>query len=261
MIVGAYLATHKNPMFARLAMLQLAQQTYLPHVIAIHESGHTESYKWAWKDIEQDLTTFHGVKVLYAYTPANPGHPIYQAVPLKRLFDEGCEVFFKIDHDDLYSIRHVASGLRNLEGYDAVVKAKHGFLIQPSGADYRYIPATSFFDVPMKGHAGSVCFTRHVAAEYLWEMELNQGREDDLTLSRVLKDKYAVNYVFDDPTTVYVSHGGNTSTKEWASWEVLRQQGDSSAPQTPYVNGAKSISAHPNFNTGLPTALKAIQQP
>lgn len=231
--VGAYLPTHNNPMFARLAMLQLAAQTRRPDVIALYQNGSPNDYGWAVDDVSWELAE-SGVDILTEFSTDNPGHPNYQLRPLKRLYAEGCDVFFKIDHDDFYDTNHIESGLSGLRICDILLNESCRVLVLPYRGKYVYYPKMTFYKSPMKGHASSVCFSRDVAEEYIRDMEENQGKEDDLILGTITAPKFNIQRWVGQPTTTYVTHGANTDTSYWAESERLRQKGLGVSNGCPY---------------------------
>jgi len=225
MKVGVYIATHNNPLFLRLCLSQVAIQSRLPDMVAIHENTHPQSYMWAVDDIAESLKS-KAVIILHDITHETIKHPLYHRKPLQRLFDEGCDVFFKLDHDDFFRINHIEHGLTQLsKGVDFNLNTLTAILLLPYRAGYVYMTPQPITRLnPLGGPAMTLCFNRTVAERYLAVMSdaASYGKQDDEVFRGIMQEFRGT--FTPECTTVYVIHGTNDSIRDWTEDEPRRQQ-------------------------------------
>ncbi len=227
--IGVYLPTHCNPLFLRLAVLQLMAQHTRPAVIAIHENNHERSYLWAVKDV-LEIVANSGVEVIHDFTPARLEEPEFYRVPLMRLIESGCEVFFKFDDDDFFYASHIEHGVEQLQGFDYTINRLAEILVLPYRSKHVYFPAAPFDLNPTGCMSDSVCFNRRFAVAYEEALRsADPGTPDDVVMSAVQKG-FRGNIVGARATTCYVTHGANISTAGWAEEERFRQRRDRRKP-------------------------------
>lgn len=219
--VGVYLATHNNPMFLRLALLQLEAQSYLPSVLAIHENGHPEQNgDIINRDILNRLMN-KGVSVIYDHTPAGLSHPYFHYLPLKRLVDcGGCDLFMKWDHDDIFyesHIKRLMHGMRTSYPYQWIGQTQADILVLNS-KQYMFRKNKQFVWNPLGGMSDCFMFDKAVAEQYLSDMLDRAGKNeaDDWILHRYTLPKFTNGRMIGTTATAcYVSHGRNDSTSHW----------------------------------------------
>lgn len=224
--IGVILATHNNPMFLRLALLQLLMQTHTPAVVAIHENGHTEK---SGLRINEDVIERLGKKgtvVLYDHNPPGLSHPFFHYLPLKRLVDSGlCDFYTKWDHDDLFYEHHLDLlwyAMRNIivdasMGVPWVGKIRADVLVLREPA---YIARfdREFTWNPLGGMSDTFMFNGAVARAYLQDMLDRAGTKeaDDWVLHKYTLPKFPRGVMLNSlPSTCYVAHGRNDSTRHW----------------------------------------------
>jgi hypothetical protein len=236
--IGVYLPTHCNPLFLRLAILQLMAQRTRPAVIAIHENNHECSYLWAARDV-LEIVANSGVEIIHDFTPARLEEPEFYRVPLMRLIESNCEVFFKFDDDDFFYADHIEHGVEQLQGFDYTINRLAEVLVLPYRGKYVHIPAAPFDLNPTGCMSDSVCFNRRLAIAYEKALRSAQsGTPDDVVMNAVQKG-FRGNIVVERATTCYVTHGANISTAGWAEKERLRQRRDRRKP----ARAADSVAA------------------
>ena len=227
--IGGYVAAHNNPLFLRLTLLQILAQTVKPHVVAVHQNNHYTDYLWAVEDLIP-VAQVQGIQVINIHNPQAPRPREWFAVPIRRLLDEGCDYFFKFDHDDIYYSNHVARLLEFLTaGYDYVINKVVGKLVLAPGKPYDYDPHCDFGQIHSPGGmSGSVAFSRRFAIQNLRDLESETSGmdwEDNITTQKTLSS-FAGNVMRltdQKPTTCYVAYGGNASSAHWACFEWCKQ--------------------------------------
>jgi len=222
--IGVFLASHNNPMFLRLALLQLEAQTVLPTVLAIHDNGHNDRALPLVGDVYRRLLS-KGVTVLYDHNPPGMCHPFFHYLPLKRLVDNGrCDVYTKWDHDDLFYEDHLESLVTRMRktlvmppDLDWIGKRRADVLVLREPA-YLFKQNREFTWNPLGGMSDTFMFNDKVAREYLQDMLDRAGTKeaDDWILHKYTLPKFPQGVMLDSrPTTCYVSHGRNDSTRHW----------------------------------------------
>lgn len=225
MKIGVYMPTHRNPMFLRMALMQMALQTRLPDVIAVCQNNQDESGEWAVHDIIEYLEG-HGTKVLLYHMKEKLQNPMFYLVPLQLLINEGCDVFLKIDHDDLFFREHVERMVAQLdESCDYVINTAAFMLTLPFGGDFVYKLTSNFDTNPLGGMSDCICFNRALAEAYAEDMKQHIGKADDAILYDYTLPRFRVKKITRTPTACYVSHGSNLTTSEWARVEFKKQTG------------------------------------
>lgn len=218
MKIGVYLASHNNPLFLRMALLQLEAQTIKPDVLAIHENGHpNQTVDLINMDVLKRLRKT--TQVLYDHTDAGLSHPYFHYLPLKRLVDSGrCDQYTKWDHDDIFQDTHLETLALDLSTFDWIGQRKADVLIL-NAKQYVYKRGVDFglFN-PLGGPSDSFMFTNEVAECYLKDMLDRAGKNeaDDWILHKYTLPKFPRGRLMDcRPTVCYVSHGKNDSTSHW----------------------------------------------
>jgi hypothetical protein len=225
-MLGAYLPTHFNPMFLRLAMLQLYAQKVQPDVIAIYENGHEQSYLWVVEDLIQSFAEL-GVQVLHEHTAGTVSAPIYHERPIRMLLEAGCEVFWKVDQDDLMDINHSKVMLEALEDHDFVINNRANVIVLPKGRSKEPIVKKDFdFSCwnGVGGMANAVMFNRKFAEKLLPLLRRWIPKPDDVVMNCIMRGgTMNPKFISVKPTLTYISHGGNTSTPHWADGLLPRE--------------------------------------
>lgn len=225
MKLGVYIATHNQPYFLRSCLLQLERQDRQPSVIAIHENGHTNPYlNWSCDDILPRLS--HRSEILFAHSPVKLPAPFFHYLPLKQLVDAGCTRFVKFDHDDIFKEDHLSNleyvfWKLSKEGQDSdfhwVGNLRSGVTILRTD-DCEFYDWVDFGQFnPIGGMSDAFMFDRAVAEQYLQDMRdvAGSGLADDWILHKYTLPKFRGELFDGKPTSVYVSHGRNTSTAHW----------------------------------------------
>ena len=234
MKLGLYLATHNNPMFLRLALLQLEAQTLKPDVLAIHENGHPfQTADLINGDVLRRLAS-KGTQVLYDHTDAGLSHPYFHYLPLKRLVDSGrCDLYTKWDHDDIFYECHLQELVSEMgdwnyarvdgdgvwyPGYQWVGKIRADVLVL-NYKKYVFKQNRPFTWNPLGGMSDTFMFNTEVAKQYLEDMAERAGTKeaDDWILHKYTLPKFVGMMSNEMPTTCYVSHGRNDSTAHWVT--------------------------------------------
>lgn len=209
MKIGVYLATHNNPMFLRFTMLQIINQTCLPHVVSIHENGDPRSYLWAIRDL-LDTPEVRSMTVLHDHSPYKEPKPLWHSIPLGKAYMAGCDVFLKFDQDDFVYNNHIATMIKALEGYDCTLNTQADVMTLYPNKPYLAYRA-QFTLNPTQGMSDSVCFNRAFANEYLQDMLNSPNEFDDVVLAYKTMPKFRVNRINQEPTTGFVMHMANTT--------------------------------------------------
>lgn len=194
-------------------MLQLAQQTVLPQVIAIHQNNSEHPYSWAAKDVIKRLMA-QGVKFEAKFTKGPIHHPDYHIWPLSKLIDHDCDVYMKLDHDDFFydfHIERLTSFLK--DDYEMVINKTAHYLTLPFMQDFRFQAEVDFGRInPLGGMSDACCFTKKFAEEYLRDLQsANAGAADDVVMIKTRK-KFKTLQIDIEPTACWVSHWTNDSS-------------------------------------------------
>jgi hypothetical protein len=224
--IGVIAPTYNRPDFARFLALQMENQVVHPHLLAFHQNGTAESYEWAVADINRHYA------YLWTHTPEQIPQEEWYAVPLQLLIEEGCTHFFWCDHDDIYGLHHIATGMQLLEqGYDHVVNQRSGMLLL--NKPFNYDPDQVFQAHDPGGMSSSMCFNLEFAKELLKDLRENAtkpnvvGCEDftlndtdrlyyaDQVVRRITMPKFRCLMNTGIPSTTYVCHQGTVSSSHW----------------------------------------------
>ncbi len=226
--IGAYITTHNNPLFLRFALLQVLAQTTRPNVVAIHQNNHHPSYLWAVGDLIGPAQR-DGMQFLNLESPHLDRVQDWYLIPIRVLIDQGCDYFFKCDHDDIYYNFHIARLLQALQsGFDFVINRNAGRLVLAPGKPYEYLPSADFSETHAPGGmSGSWAFTRAFAIQNVHDLAAaptDRCWEDQITAWETLpRFEGKISRIESDaPSTCYVSYGGNVSSAHWACLEWAR---------------------------------------
>lgn len=209
--IGVIAPTLNRPDFARLLVLQMANQTLPPHVVCVHQNGTPQSYQWTITDIRRPFD------VHWIHTPIQIAQEEWYAIPLARLIDQGCTMFFWCDHDDIYTSNHIAAGVELLKTgqFDFSINRRAGLLLlkQP----YEFHSDTNFTPHDPGGMSSSMSFNRAFAIELLSDLRANNDalQYADQVLNRVTKPKFRCHVSEAMPTTSYVCHPETVSSRHW----------------------------------------------
>lgn len=221
MRIGCMLPTHNSPLFYRLSLLQMLAQTRRPNVIAVVVNG-KEDYTDASYDVEHELIK-EDVWVIKEVLP-NAKAPAFYTEALSILLKADCDVFFKLDHDDFYSARHIEKSLENLRGHDYALQRVADVWVLPYRGKPVYSSKQRFDCNPTGCPANTLCFNRSFAEAYYEELKKagSSGIPDDIILT-VLMSRFKGFIDEINATTAYIIHGTNTSTAHLAEEERIRQ--------------------------------------
>jgi len=221
--LGVYVANHNNPMFLRMCLLQIANQTRKPDVLAIHMNNQPNSSTWAVRDIIPKLRE-RGTVVIGKLSPGPIQHPDFHLPPLEILFEQGCELFTKFDHDDFFYEEHIESLEKEMtDDVDVVAQKYFEALIIPQDAQYQ-ARMTEMNQNPTLAMSDAILFNRVFAEQYIKDMKAAAtGWPDDEVMAETMR-KFRVKRYGCKPTCCYVIHGTNTSSSWIAEEERRRQQ-------------------------------------
>ena len=219
--IGAYITSHNQPLFLRMSMLQILAQTLKPQVIVIHQNNHTPEYSWVIADLIRQAEQ-QGIKTINIVNNNLPESHDWYLVPLQALIDEGCDIFVRIEQDDIYYDHHVATAAQLvIDGADLVITRHVGLLKLPKKSPYSYQPLMDFSQIHAGGGmSGSmVCSRKFVEANIA---DIRSYREpglweDQITARHTAPRFTATTHVLstDNPSTCYVAHGNNASSAHW----------------------------------------------
>jgi hypothetical protein len=221
--LGVYVASYNNPVFLRHCLLQFLYQSRLPDVLVIHENASEKSYKWAVDDIIPGLMRA-GVHVLYIHTPHSMPMPTFFIPPLQALLDLGCDLFIKADVDDIFYEQHLAiqeamifnPQLQQPE-HDFAMNANSELLVLMNKGGYKHSASVDFGTWnPTGAHPNNIIFNRSIAKEFVREMAIPRGYNDDVILATYVLPKFKGVKVHRAPTSCYVAHNKTASTSHWA---------------------------------------------
>lgn len=221
MKLGVYVASYQQPVFLRHCLLQLLNQKRLPDVISIHENANSRSYLWAVEDIIGELVN-KGVDVIHKHSPNRFDAPLYFCPALQGLIDADCDLYNKVDVDDIIYRDHlstlvslIGSGNSQLD-YAMNVSSSVLALLETGG--YKYARQVNFGSInPTGAHPNSIIFNRAVAEAFSLMMHTFSGKNDDTILAEKVLPNFKGNRVFAKPTMCYVAHGKNVSTAHWST--------------------------------------------
>jgi hypothetical protein len=212
--VGVACPTFNRPDFARMLVLQMANQERVPDVVCIHQNGTPESYESIISDIAADFEVF------WIHTAKDLPREHWYSVPIRRLLEAGCSEIFWCDHDDLYFRNHISRGLKLLHEnqVDFSVNKKAEVLILKEPYELhtgKYFNAASTM-LP-GGMSSSMCFNRQFADEFVKDLETNLENLNfaDHILTRITKKKFKCHHHEGQATTVYVCHPGTVTSRDW----------------------------------------------
>lgn len=211
MNIGIYLCTCNNPMFLRMALLQIYAQTMLPDVVVIHENGHKKSYKNLVADVAETLKSY-GVQLVWLHTPRFLSCCEWYSIALGEVLKHNCDAIFKFDQDDFYYTNHIERVVHNLDGYEMTVNTQcHMVALKQVGEYDQYGMHLSLN--PTGGMSDSVAFTKKFGAMY-HRMMVNSRQYDDEVMAQcmALFGADRINKVSQEPTTAFIMHTSNNST-------------------------------------------------
>jgi hypothetical protein len=217
MKLGVYIATHNNPMFLRLALLQLEAQTVRPDMLAIHENGHPfQTADLISRDVLRRLS--QTTQIMFDHTEAGLAHPYFHYLPLKRLVHTGrCDLYTKWDHDDIFYETHLEELAAVAKDYPWIGKRRADILVL-NQKQYVFKQNREFTWNPLGGMSDTFMFNHDVANWYLSDMLERAGKNeaDDWILHKYTLPRFPQGIMLNHPpTTCYVSHGRNDSTSHW----------------------------------------------
>ena len=212
--LGVYLASHNNPLFLRLALLQLEAQTLMPDVLAIHENGHPfQTVDLISRDVLRRISKT--TQILYDHTDAGLSHPYFHYLPLKKLVESGrCDLYTKWDHDDLFYENHLETLALDISTLDWIGQRNADILVL-NPKQYLFKQNREFIWNPLGGMSDTFMFTNVVAEQYLTDMLSRAGKNeaDDWILYKHTLPKFPRGRMMNcRATACYVSHGRNGST-------------------------------------------------
>jgi hypothetical protein len=221
--LGVYLATYGNPVMLRHCLLQILHQSRLPNVVAVHENAGAESYLPLVCDVVGSLIR-EGVKVVYHHTPHAMSMPTFFIKPLQTLIDEGCDLFNKLDHDDIYGWDHLAAQEELIfnpqlqqPDFDYAINRNAGLLVLLNRGGYKHKSSVNFgIWNPTGAHPNNIIFSRALAKEFVAQLSFPTGLNDDVILAQYVLPRFKGLTVSAEPTSCFVSHGRNVSTAQWS---------------------------------------------
>lgn len=250
MKIATYTPTKARPVQLRMMMLQMLAQTRPPDVMVVLENGLSqESCWWAVEDVVRQLEDRH-VKVIHLNIPTDLPNPDFYMIPLAEAIKLECDVYFKIDDDDLYFADHILSLSSKLgiftvtTGYDKVkavytagldfaINSQCSTLTLPFGGGYSYSEHVDFGAInPTGGMSDNCCFTHKFAEQYVKDMmEAPVGMADDAVMANITMPKFKCLKGSFNTTACYVSHGTNMTTVYWSVKEWCKKNGLAVVPE------------------------------
>ena len=217
-MLGVYVASYNQPVFLRHCLLQIAAQTRLPDVLAIYENATKTSSYWAIHDVVENLTD-NGVIIDYRHSSERHIMPTFFCLPLQILIDRGCDLFQKLDVDDIYYKWHLGY-LESLAdthpSFDAMVNRNSGLLVIPNSGDYKAKDSIEWgMYNPIGGHPNNLIFRKNVAEVFVKAMAEHTGYNDDVVFDRYVRPHFRYGILSDIPTSCYVAHNKTVSTSNW----------------------------------------------
>jgi hypothetical protein len=221
--LGVYVASYNQPVFLRHSLLQIAQQTRLPDVLAIHENANRKSYRPLVEDVLETIRS-KGVKVLYQHTGHQMDMPTFFCLPLANLVDEGCDLYQKLDVDDIYYAHHLDNQVELIwdkeygyHPYDYVINSNAELLVLPTSGPYLHNPKVNFgIWNPTGGHPNNIIFKKAVAEAFIKAMYAHKPLNDDTIFAAHVMPKFLGNTISRDATMCFVAHGKNVSVPHWS---------------------------------------------
>lgn len=211
--IGVMTPTFNRPDLARFVALQMNNQSVPPHLLCFHQNGTKHSYRWAVDDIAASF------ELAWLHSPEKLPQDQWYIIPLLHLLEQGCTHFFWCDHDDLYSRRHIETGMGLLaEGYDHVVNAKSNMLLLHA-QEYEYNEAIPFSAHAPGGMSSSMSFNRAFAEQLRIDLQQNHDarilRHSDQVVAGETMPKFKCQLNSAEPTTTYVCHPRALTSHAW----------------------------------------------
>lgn len=208
--LGVYVCTHNNPFALRALVTQVLALDRKPDVLAIYKNGPGDDYRWVIEDLEPSLDKAD-IKLLYRADNYHVQAPRYYMVPLRMLMTEECDLYTKMDDDDIFFTNH----LRVLEGmfvgpHDWAVNINGHVLESYPDKLYHLEKDMVWYWNPTGGPSDAVMFTAKAATEYYRALLNSVGTPDDVVMGRVMEGMKVLRLT-QGSTMCYVSHGRNTS--------------------------------------------------
>jgi GT2 family glycosyltransferase len=210
--IGIMIPTYNRPDLIRRSVLQFITQTRKPDVICVHQNGNGDSYEWAIEDLRL------WVNIIWITTPTQLRQNDWYAVPLTYLINDGCDIFFWVDHDDIYQINHVERCVNELKFYKSnSVISKKCNILYIGNSSYKYAPSTQVDMGGTEGMSSSLAFDIFFAIQLKDDLINDQDINiADNVLAKVTMPKFK-NFKSDVTTSTYVSHAGSYSSSNWVS--------------------------------------------
>jgi hypothetical protein len=217
MKVGAFFATHNNPMFTKLTLIQLAYQSHKPDAISIHVNGQDDVAGDLWANVFSSYSTT--IHLSHSRERMSGPTSAWQMAALEKLVREDpCDIYFAVDHDNLIDYFHIGTLLIYRDGAD-IVACKSGDILILNGTQ----PFELKRDVDWKSingmdwMASSVAFTHPVAVAFLEAMREDGKREKQRHYDRVFQQDIVPKFkmkTIDYKGVCFVAHGNNTTVPE-----------------------------------------------
>jgi hypothetical protein len=217
--LGVYVCSYNQPVFLRHCLLQILLQSRHPDVLSIHENGDHRSYRGMVEDV-LDLLEARGVEVVYKHTPASMVMPTFFAPALQALIDEDCDLYQKVDVDDIIYWNHLERQMLLMRSgeYDIAMNTRAELLVLPTVGHYRHNHDVDFgIWNPTGAHPNNIIFNRAVADAFVTELKKPSGENDDAVFAAKVMPKFHVRRKAMDATSCFVAHGKNVSVAGWAT--------------------------------------------
>jgi len=206
--IGVFIPTYNRPDLIRSSILQFTAQTILPDVIAVHQNGNSESYESIINDISWSF------KIKWIHTENKIRQHEWYRIPLQYLIENKCDLFFWVDHDDMYSSNHIENAIEELREYDFRISETADF-IAINKNKFKICGPRQFKMHAPKGMSSSMAFNRKFAIEL--EKDLLEDRKhmySDGVVAKKVMPKFKC-FSSKNITTKYICRPGSETSKQW----------------------------------------------
>lgn len=210
--IGIFVPTYNRPDLIRYCLLQLAAQTKKPDVVAVHQNGNPKSYKTIIEDLDWPFN------IKWIHTKHKIREHEWYRIPLNYLIDEGCDLFFWVDHDDFYSKDHIKTAFYELKKYDFRISKGSNFIaIDTSLNKFKICKTNQFRGHIPGGMSASIAFNKNFAIELEKKLlEDKNQRHSDAVLAKEVMPKFKC-LISKNKTTTYVCHPGSVTSNSWVN--------------------------------------------
>lgn len=207
-MIGLFAPTHGRPDLIRSSLLQFTTQTVVPDLIAVHQNGDPENYRYIIEDVKWPFD------IIWIYNSKRISQHKWYSVPLQKLIEANCDYYFWIDHDDIYKSNHIEVCINELKNYDFRV-SKYSQQLTVDQQSYKFSKSFRFTAHAPGGQSSSMAFNKKFAECLL--KDINEDHENHYTDNVVAKVTMPKFNCFQSEicTTTYMCHKGSTTSRGW----------------------------------------------